>query len=177
MYGSAKHVTQLPKQDSFPKVTKVVPLTEEQREAIKQSHKKLAESAAKYGNELFIRLFSDFPDYKDIWPRFRALPDSSLVGSDQMRSHASVYMKGIETIVSKIDDDVALQEVLRKIASSHVRFNITKAHVEHMVPCLLEVLRLSNGSISDETRAAWTRLYDNFGEILAQLSKERGIKR
>ncbi|CAJ0576791.1 unnamed protein product, partial [Mesorhabditis spiculigera] len=172
MYGSAKSRVQLQKQDSSHKLPRM-PLTDDQRQAIKVSYAKLAENPTKYGNELFIRLFADFPDYKDIWPRFRAIPDSSIVGSDQLRTHATVYMKGLGTIVSKIENEEELQDIIKKIAQAHIKFNISRSHVEHMAPCLLAVLKNANGSIDPGTKEAWEAFFEIFGDVLVQLTKGR----
>uniref|UniRef100_A0A1I7WDV5 GLOBIN domain-containing protein n=1 Tax=Heterorhabditis bacteriophora TaxID=37862 RepID=A0A1I7WDV5_HETBA len=45
------------------------------------------------------KLFAEYPHYKNIWPQFRAIPDSSLISSDNLKNHAKVYMSGLQCLL------------------------------------------------------------------------------
>ena len=89
-----------------------------------------------------IRLFAEHPNYKDIWPQFRAIPDSSLFNSDSLQNHAYVYMAGLkvdrlsikqksyQSIVAAMEDEETLCKMCKKIAVSHIKWNINKYHIE-----------------------------------------------
>ncbi|KAK0390209.1 hypothetical protein QR680_019433 [Steinernema hermaphroditum] len=87
---------------------------------------------------ILIRLFSDYPNYKNIWPQFRAIPDSALMYAPELRRHAQVYMTGLRTIIDAMDDDAKLTASLKRIAKAHIKWNIHKSHL--MVEVVIMVL-------------------------------------
>ncbi|CAD6190779.1 unnamed protein product [Caenorhabditis auriculariae] len=109
--------------------TELTRLTTEQKQLIQETFAEIAKAPVKNGLILFARYFSEFPHYKNIWPQFRAIPDSSLIVSDQLRNHASVYMSGLKEIVEKMDDDEILVNLTARIAISHVKWTISKQHI------------------------------------------------
>lgn len=78
---------------------------------------------------LCFRLFSEFPAYKNIWPQFKQIPDSSLMNAPELTKHAAIYMRGLRTIIDNMDDDTRMTRALRKIAYAHVKWNIYKKHI------------------------------------------------
>lgn len=74
-------------------------------------------------------MFSEHPEYKNIWPQFRPIPDSSLMNADALRKHAVVYMGGLKTIIDGMDDDDRLKDALKRIAQAHVKWSIYKVHL------------------------------------------------
>ncbi|KAL6738492.1 hypothetical protein Aduo_012034 [Ancylostoma duodenale] len=142
-------------------------LTQSQRELIRTSYLSLEAESTKNGLGLFVRLFAEYPSYKAIWPQFRAIPDSSLIASDKLRNHAIVYMAGLKKIVAVLDDDEKLIEATARIASSHLKWQICKYHIENMVPGLLEVLSICmKGKMTEEVCEAWQTLYDIIGNMI-----------
>ncbi|ETN68587.1 globin [Necator americanus] len=142
-------------------------LTANQRELIRISYQSLEGESTKNGMDLFVKLFAEFPNYKNIWPQFHEVADSSLIFSDKLRNHAKVYMAGLKRIVDVLDDNEKLIEATTKIASSHLKWNICKFHIEHMVPGLLEVLSICmGGKINQDVCEAWQTLYDIIGNMV-----------
>ncbi|VDP29252.1 unnamed protein product [Heligmosomoides polygyrus] len=120
-------------------------------------------------------LFAEFPQYKGIWPQFRQIPDSSLISSDKLRSHATVYMAGLKKIVAVLDNNNELIEATQRIATSHCKWNICKFHIENMVPGLLEVLNLCmDGNMTPEISHSWETLYDIIGNMI---TLQKGVRR
>ncbi|VDM54170.1 unnamed protein product [Angiostrongylus costaricensis] len=143
-------------------------LTHDQRAMIRSSHACMERESTKNGLGLFVRLFSEYPQYKSIWPQFREIPDSALISSDKLRNHGVVYMAGLKQVVAELDDDDKLIEIAKRIAGSHCKWNICKFHIENMVPSLLEVLNLCMGSeMTSEIADSWTTLYDIIGNIIS----------
>ncbi|KHJ98382.1 hypothetical protein OESDEN_01632 [Oesophagostomum dentatum] len=62
-----------------------------------------------------------------------------------------------------------------KIASSHLKWNICKFHIEHMVPGLLEVLSICmDGRLTEDICEAWQTLYDIIGNMI---TVQKGVRR
>ncbi|CAI4227116.1 unnamed protein product [Auanema sp. JU1783] len=142
-------------------------MTRSDRRLVQDGFNELKRCATPNGLALFVKLFSEHPEYKDIWPQFRAIPDSSLLSSDVLRNHATVYMRGLQEIVNSIDDDSTLRQSTRKIALSHLKWNIHKKHIQHMVPELLAVLsHIREGNVTEEEKEAWRKLYDIIGNLI-----------
>ncbi|KAE9419966.1 hypothetical protein Angca_005772 [Angiostrongylus cantonensis] len=142
-------------------------LTHDQRAMIRSSYTCMERESTRNGLGLFVRLFSEYPQYKNIWPQFREIPDSALISSDKLRNHGIVYMAGLKQVVAVLDDDDKLIEVAKRIARSHCKWNICKSHIENMVPSLLEVLNLCmDGEMTPEMANSWTTLYDIIGNII-----------
>uniref|UniRef100_A0A1I7YVA0 GLOBIN domain-containing protein n=1 Tax=Steinernema glaseri TaxID=37863 RepID=A0A1I7YVA0_9BILA len=104
-------------------------LTERQRDIIQETFTNMEKQAIPNALNILIRLFSDYPNYKRIWPQFRAIPDSALMCAPELRRHAQVYMKGLRTIIDAMDDDAKLTASLKRIAKAHIKWNIHKSHL------------------------------------------------
>ncbi|KAH7702586.1 Protein GLB-14 [Aphelenchoides avenae] len=95
------------------------------------------------------------------------------------RKHAIVYMGGLRAIIDNMDDDEKLNKALRRIAFAHVKWNIHKRHLMHMVEPVLEVVKES-AYLDDEVRTAWRTLYDviaNLIEIFRRSEAQRYYRR
>ncbi|TMS34370.1 hypothetical protein L596_001980 [Steinernema carpocapsae] len=64
-----------------------------------------------------------------MWPQFRAIQDSALVSSDQLRRHVQIYMKGLHNVIGAMDDEAELTRILRRIADAHARHGVHQFHV------------------------------------------------
>ncbi|KAH7713618.1 CRE-GLB-14 protein [Aphelenchoides avenae] len=151
----------------------VARLTPRQREVIQNTFKCLNTRLIKCGMEVMLRLFADYPQYKNIWPQFRQIPDSSLMSAVQLNKHASIYMGGLRTIIENMDDDKNLNRVLRRIAYAHVKWNIYKYHLMNMLQPLLEVIRES-AYMDEEVRTSWTTLFDVIANLIDIFRKSEG---
>ncbi|KAI6181225.1 GLOBIN domain-containing protein [Aphelenchoides besseyi] len=109
--------------------------------------------------------FSDHPSYKDIWPQFREVPDSSLMNAEALRKHAAVYTCGIRKVISSMSDDVELEKALRRIAHAHVERNIHKRHLMSMLPCFLKAFE-EYKTLDEQSREAWTTLFDVIANLI-----------
>ncbi|KAF8371033.1 glb-14 [Pristionchus pacificus] len=143
-------------------------LTPSQREIVKATFPAMEADAIRSALQVLLLLFSEHPRYKNIWPQFRAIPDSALMSAVELRRHASVYMKGLRAIIDAMDDEISLAEQLKRIARAHIKWNIHKAHVMHMLLPVLEVLSkaLNQRPLSPEIADAWTTLYDVIANLI-----------
>ncbi|GMS96102.1 hypothetical protein PENTCL1PPCAC_18277, partial [Pristionchus entomophagus] len=147
-------------------------LNEHHRKLICDSYEFMRTEANKNGLGIFIRLFAEFPHYKNIWPNFRQIPDSALISSDGLKNHAKVYMAGLQHIVESLEKDATLGEAVHRIAMTHSKWNIKKFHIESMIPELLDVLKeCMGGTLPAETAYAWTTLYDIIGNLIQKMQQ------
>ncbi|XGW30456.1 hypothetical protein V3C99_009434 [Haemonchus contortus] len=141
-------------------------LTERQQAVIMRTFTKMEDDPVKNALEIFVRLFADYPHYKRIWPQFRGIPDSSLINAIELRRHASVYICGLTAIIRSMTRESEFANHMKRIAKAHVKWNVHRGHVEHMVDPVLEVVKECNDDFDEETKEAWTTLYDILAEVI-----------
>uniref|UniRef100_A0A915I2C7 Globin family profile domain-containing protein n=1 Tax=Romanomermis culicivorax TaxID=13658 RepID=A0A915I2C7_ROMCU len=111
-------------------------------------------------------MFSDYPQYKQLWPKFKFIPDSSLMSAPELQNFAQIYMEGLKAIITRLHDRENVVETLEKIARAHMVKSVQRYHIEHMLPGLLEIMERENKRpLGDQVRKAWLKLVD----VIAQL--------
>lgn len=64
-------------------------------------------------------------------------------------------------------DEEALGKSMSRIAVAHIKWNVQRNHVIHMIEPVLEVVKECNGyQLDDETRQAWTVLYQVIADLI-----------
>uniref|UniRef100_A0A0K0F0D4 GLOBIN domain-containing protein n=1 Tax=Strongyloides venezuelensis TaxID=75913 RepID=A0A0K0F0D4_STRVS len=135
-------------------------LTKQQQIVLQRTFASIKVKAVQNGVKLLLRMFAEHPQYKDIWPQFRPYPDSSLMCAPELSRHAKTYMKGLEFIICSLIDEEKLYDSLQRIAKAHVKWNIHKKHVMHMLEQVLIMIADEIGPLSNDEKEAWTTLYD-----------------
>ncbi|KAK5975028.1 GLOBIN domain-containing protein, partial [Trichostrongylus colubriformis] len=104
-------------------------LTERQRAILIRTFAELETNPVKNALKILVMLFAEHPQYKQIWPRFREIPDSSLMNAIELRRHASVYMCGLGAIIHSMnrENDLAIQ--MNRIARAHIKWNVYRIHI------------------------------------------------
>ncbi|EGT35573.1 CBN-GLB-14 protein [Caenorhabditis brenneri] len=142
-------------------------LSDRQRDILQKTFTSIEQDCVRNGLKIFVRLFAEYPRYKLIWPQFRAIPDSSLMNAVELRRHASVYLKGLGKIIESMRDEEELRKSMSRIALAHIKWNVQRNHVIHMIEPVLEVVKECNGyQLDDETRQAWTVLYQVIANLI-----------
>ncbi|VDL79227.1 unnamed protein product [Nippostrongylus brasiliensis] len=141
-------------------------LSEHQRQIIIETFAEMEHHAVKNGLKMLVKLFSEYPNYKQIWPQFRAIPDSSLMNAIALRRHASVYMCGLGAIIHsmKHENELALQ--MTRIAKAHIKWNVHRSHVVHMLDPVLDIVQECNPNYNNEMKQAWTTLYHIIADLI-----------
>ncbi|ETN74914.1 globin [Necator americanus] len=142
-------------------------LQDSQRQIIIDTFTKMEQSPIKTGLKILVKMFAEYPQYKQIWPQFRAIPDSSLMNAIELRRHASVYMCGLGAIIHSMnnENDLALQ--MNRIAKAHIKWNVHRKHVIHMLEPVLDLVEECNdGKLDYETKEAWTTLYNVIADLI-----------
>ncbi|GMT24591.1 hypothetical protein PFISCL1PPCAC_15888, partial [Pristionchus fissidentatus] len=156
-------------------------LTPSQREIVKRTFPAMEADAVRNALQVLLLLFSEHPRYKNIWPQFRAIPDSALMSAVELRRHASVYMTGLRSIIDAMDDEISLADQLKRIARAHIKWNIHKVHVMNMLLPVLDVLAntLNQKPLQTDIAEAWTTLYDviaNLIDIFREVERRASLK-
>ncbi|CAD6187005.1 unnamed protein product [Caenorhabditis auriculariae] len=142
-------------------------LSESQRVLIQKTFLNIEKDPVRNGLKIFVRLFSEYPNYKLVWPQFRAIPDSSLMNAIELRRHASVYMCGLRQIIDSMGNEEELAAQLSRIALAHIKWNVQRYHVVNMCEPVCEVVKECNDYKMDaETRKAWTVLYQVIANLI-----------
>ncbi|RCN24712.1 hypothetical protein ANCCAN_29586 [Ancylostoma caninum] len=76
--GESDEITKLTRQQ-------VNRLADKQRNIIIATFTKMELNPVKMGLKILVKLFAEYPQYKQIWPQFRAIPDSSLMNAIELR--------------------------------------------------------------------------------------------
>uniref|UniRef100_A0A0R3RLX9 GLOBIN domain-containing protein n=1 Tax=Elaeophora elaphi TaxID=1147741 RepID=A0A0R3RLX9_9BILA len=146
-------------------------LSAKQRCIIQETFKYLYNDCDKNGHKIFILLFSDFPEYKQIWPQFRGIPDSSIITACAVKNHGSVYMAGLRTIIDSMQDEEKLVETISKITAAHLKWRIYKYHIMNMLKEVIVTLQSYPPCQGKEVEDAWFILFDVIGNLVDKFSK------
>uniref|UniRef100_A0A914UKD7 Globin family profile domain-containing protein n=1 Tax=Plectus sambesii TaxID=2011161 RepID=A0A914UKD7_9BILA len=155
----AKNDRCTPKNSNSSMLKQTSRLSPKQRAILTETFRKMEDDGKRTGVNIFVRLFAEYPNYKAIWPQFQAIPDSSLMGAQELQKHAGVYMSGLRNIIASIDDNEALAEQLKKIALTHLKWGIRTFHIQNMLPEVLATVHLCMNGITPEVKDAWTTLF------------------
>lgn len=107
------------------------------------------------------RLFENHPDYINYFP-FRDKPDWVELKEDKrMKAHALNVAYSLTMIIDSIDNREVFQEMVLKIAKSHVRRKLTVEHFTNLRTALVEtmVTVLGEETMNAETIDSWAKAY------------------
>uniref|UniRef100_A0AC34FA93 Globin family profile domain-containing protein n=1 Tax=Panagrolaimus sp. ES5 TaxID=591445 RepID=A0AC34FA93_9BILA len=144
----------------------------ERRELITESYEQMKRGSVNNALAVFVRMFAENPQYKNIWPQFRNIPDSSLISSDQLKNHAKVYFGGMKNIIESMNagDESEFRNMIRRMARSHAKFAVRKSHIIAMLPEFIAVLKSCGVPITEGIKDAWYTLFDVIGNLLSPIS-------
>uniref|UniRef100_A0AC34RQD9 Globin family profile domain-containing protein n=1 Tax=Panagrolaimus sp. JU765 TaxID=591449 RepID=A0AC34RQD9_9BILA len=146
-------------------------LDAKKRKIICESYVKVKDGGWNNGLMVFIRMFAENPQFKNIWPQFRAITDSSLISSEQLRNHAKIYFGGMNSIVTDMsgEDETEFRNLMRRMARSHAKYGVNKKHIMAMLPEFLSMLRSSGVDVTPEVEEAWSTMFDVIGNLVSKL--------
>nr|AHJ25672.1 hemoglobin [Ophiactis simplex]AHN50407.1 hemoglobin [Ophiactis simplex] len=122
------------------------------------------------GVELMANLFKAHPDYQDLFPSLKGIPD--VAGSNELRGHAIRVITGINNFVDALDEEEeVMREMLHNMARSHKPRKLTKTHFNEFAPILLETFE-KKVDMSSKARDAWIALYYSIVDnLFAEMAK------
>ena len=119
------------------------------------------------------RLFTAQPSYQSYFS-FRNVPDlETLRGDKRLKAHARNVMYTIGMVVDNLEDPEVLQEMVDKIARSHLRRKLTIEQFNVLKEVLVGLLvdSLGAGVMTPETLTAWSKTYDLFTDAMTSQAK------
>uniref|UniRef100_A0A915ISB0 Globin family profile domain-containing protein n=1 Tax=Romanomermis culicivorax TaxID=13658 RepID=A0A915ISB0_ROMCU len=129
----------------------------------------LSTDMKKIGMDSFLVLMSHYPQYKQLWSQFRFIPDSSLINAPELQNFAQIYMGSLQCVITQFSDRQLIIETLERISKAHFNKKIKRYHIEHLLPCFLEIMERKNkGPLDNEVKKAWSNLFSIIASIVEQ---------
>ncbi|XP_076312150.1 globin 1 [Tachypleus tridentatus] len=119
------------------------------------------------GIELFIRLFTEYPDYKQLFKSVANVPWEQLRDSKKLEAHALSVMYTINSWVDNLDDVGCILELLTKTAENHRRRQITAEQFENLALVMVNLLQDVLGShITPSAVESWKKALNVINNII-----------
>lgn len=137
------------------------PLSETEKELIQESWTKVYQNCEDVGVAILVRLFLNFPDSKQYFPKFQHMEEADeLETSTQLKRHARRVMTAINTLVENLHDEEKLVSVLQLVGKSHaLKHKVEPVYFKFLNSVILEVLGEEYpDDITPEVGGAWTKL-------------------
>ncbi|MFH4978851.1 hypothetical protein AB6A40_005560 [Gnathostoma spinigerum] len=147
----------------------LIRLTRRMREVIRETFGFIEADSTRNAVFIFVSLFAEHPRYKELWPKFRHTPYSLMMSDSQFKRSVDIIMEGLHSIVYSLNDIAVLEEVISRIANAHIKWNICKFHIMHMLDPVLALIASNQESKSyskSEVIEAWTIFYDALSNII-----------
>ncbi|KAK6100987.1 Globin family protein [Brugia pahangi] len=141
-------------------------LSQEQRYIIQKTFKYLYNDPQKNGQKIFVLLLGDFPEYKQIWPQFSGIPDSSIITADVVKEHGLVYLAGLKAIIDNMPYEEKLVKTINRITTAHLKWNICKSHIMNMLKEVVVILQSYPHCQGKHVEEAWFTLFDVIGNLV-----------
>ncbi|XP_060711991.1 x globin [Hemiscyllium ocellatum] len=138
------------------------PLSEQQKELIRQSWVILHQDIARVGIIMFIRLFETHPECKDVFFLFRDIDDlQQLKMSKELQSHGLRVMSFIEKSVARLEQEDKLEQLAFELGRSHCRYNAPPKYYEYVGVQFIAVVKpILKEKWTADVEEAWEGLFE-----------------
>ncbi|PIO61111.1 hypothetical protein TELCIR_17375 [Teladorsagia circumcincta] len=75
-------------------------------------------------------------------------------------------MCGLGAIINSMNRENELALQMNRIAKAHIKWNVHRVHIVHMLEPVLAVVKECNDDFDDETKQAWTTLYHIIADLI-----------
>ncbi|CAG2244489.1 unnamed protein product [Mytilus edulis] len=144
-------------------------LSEQELEAINETWTLIWNDKKNNGIELFIKLFTHFPESQNFFKDFKGLPIEEVREHKKLRAHALSVMYALKSFIDNLDDEETLDALVRKNAQNHAERGVGEREVKMLLPAFLELL---NEQLQEKTtdlhKSAWTKLFG----VIALVARE-----
>ncbi|XP_064488459.1 globin-like [Ornithodoros turicata] len=122
------------------------------------------------GIELFIELFTWYPECKLLFKSFAEQSVTSLFSDPQLVGHTIAVLYQITAMVDALDDADLFEELVRKNATQHVRRpGVHAKHISSFTQVLKSVLRQKMGtSMTPDATSGW----DKFLQLVVNITQD-----
>ncbi|XP_067317328.1 neuroglobin-like [Anolis sagrei] len=141
--------------------TEPFPLSETQKELIRESWEILHKDITRVGIIVFIRLFETHPECKDVFFLFRDIDDlQQLKMSKELQAHGLRVMSFIEKSVARMDQEPKLQQLAFELGRSHCRYKAPPKYYEYIGTQFIQAAQpILKEAWTPETEKAWEGLF------------------
>ncbi|CEF60650.1 Globin family and Globin-like domain and Globin,structural domain-containing protein [Strongyloides ratti] len=143
-------------------------LTENHRKVIKSSFEIFKKNGVPNAHNIFLRMFKEYPDYKNVWSQFKNMSDEELSQTPLLWKHATTFVFGLERVIRTMDDQEMMILMIHSTANQHKSWGLKKEHFFAMVHLITDILMEEKGE-PDEKYAimeAWESFYDVLGTLV-----------
>jgi hemoglobin-like flavoprotein len=150
-------------------------LTGGQKGLLKESVNIMSKDLAAVGIALFAEVFNRYPQYQKKFRKIADMPVDDAMKTVRMKSHATLVIGALRTIVGSISDPDLTMDMLETLGVRHKLMGwLTKADFDNVFGVLLDILKdhEATKSTSDPagTMEAWKALLSTIGtEVSKQL--------
>nr|CAD7576523.1 unnamed protein product [Timema californicum] len=139
-----------------------------QKKLIKDSWKRVRKDLTENGRNLFIELFSVYPQYKSFFSELKKIPVAELKDSNAIYAHSNIVMYSLSAMIEQgLDDPEALQAQLVKMARTHARKKIKEVHFQNFSGVFMTFLRKMLGrEMNTPMENSWNSFLDKMGSIV-----------
>ncbi|XP_063168699.1 neuroglobin-like [Candoia aspera] len=159
--GPAPGLDEEGKDASHREVAEALPLSEAQKELIRESWKILHKNITRVGIIVFIRLFETHPECKDVFFLFRDVDDlQQLKMSKELRAHGLRVMSFIEKSVARLDQEDKLELLALELGKSHFQYKAPPNYYEYIgIQFIQAVQPILKEAWTPEVEKAWKGLF------------------
>lgn len=120
------------------------------------------------------RLLTAKPEYQELFS-FRGVPLEQLPNDRRLKAHARNVMYTLSMVVASLEEPDVLQEMVHKVAVSHLKRHLTEEHFLGLKGAFVSFLGEALGSSHDEAvLTAWSKTFDLFLVALQEEAKAQG---
>ncbi|MBN3277506.1 NGB1 protein, partial [Polyodon spathula] len=145
-----------------------LPLSEAQKDLIRESWKILHEDIARVGIIMFIRLFETHPECKDVFFMFREIDDlQELKMSKELQAHGLRVMSFIEKSVARLSQEDKLEQIAFELGRSHCRYSAPPKYYEYVgVQFISAVKPIVKENWTQAVEESWQSLFLYLTEVM-----------
>ncbi|XP_063618578.1 hemoglobin-2-like isoform X1 [Cydia splendana] len=110
--------------------------------------------AAKYGMELFLRLFRADPETKTFFKAIRDLDEDRIRNSYQFKAHAINFMSAISLAVTNLGQPEVVVAMMEKLGDSHSKKKISTKYFHETKDVLIGMLK-NDLKLTNDQMMAW----------------------
>ncbi|XP_071444842.1 globin C, coelomic-like [Hetaerina americana] len=139
----------------------VTGLTTAQVDAVRRTFEFARSNIKAFGVDLFVELFSAYPDYQKLFKSFASVPLNQLSENKKFIAHSTTVVYSIINVVDNLDDAECLVELLFKIGSNHARRNVEHEAFQNLNNVIIVTLKKKLGKkFTSFAEESWRKTLD-----------------
>ena len=144
-------------------------LSKEEADAVIESWALLWKDKKQNGIDLFVKLFTLYPESLEAFHDFKGLPIQEVAVHKKLRGHALSVMYSIKSFIDTLDDLETLDELVRKNARNHAPRGVGEKQFMWLVPVMMELLDdTMKENATEFHKTAWKKLLG----VVASITKD-----